>query len=103
MTSSVQMGTVTRNPLALLYSLLTVMLLAGCSATTEYQTRPFFQTEQNVEHHGRKSWFDHLVEVDPGRAGVQLAADYDRNPPERIAVLPFVDLGSPSTSWTKFR
>jgi len=69
-------------------------LLVACSASTEYQTRPFFQTERNVEHHGRKHWFDHLVEVDPGRAGVEVAEEYNRHPPERIAVLPFVDLGS---------
>jgi hypothetical protein len=69
-----------------------LMLMAGCSATApNYDTRPFFQTQQGVELHGRKTWLDHLVEVDPGRVSVKLAADYAKNPPEHIAVLPFVD------------
>ena len=69
-----------------------LMLMAGCSATaSDYDTRPFFEPQQGVELHGRKTWLDHLVEVDPGRASVKLAADYAENPPEHIAVLPFVD------------
>jgi len=69
-----------------------LVLISGCSATaTNYDTRPFFQPQQSVELHGRKTWLDHLVEVDPGRVSVKLAADYAENPPERIAVLPFVD------------
>jgi putative lipoprotein DUF799 len=72
--------------------IIALMLIAGCSATaTNYDTRPFFQPQQRVELHGRKTWLDHLVEVDPGRVSVKLATDYAENPPERIAVLPFVD------------
>jgi hypothetical protein len=72
--------------------ILIITLLAGCSAAApNYDTRPFFQPEQDAEQHGRKTWFDHLVEVDPGAARVQVAADYQQHPPERIAVLPFVD------------
>jgi hypothetical protein len=58
------------------------MLMAGCSVTaSDYDTRPFFQSQQRVELHGRKTWLDHLVEVDPGRVSVKLAADYAENPP----------------------
>jgi len=72
--------------------IIALMLIAGCSATANnYDTRPFLQPQQRVELHGRKTWLDHLVEVDPGRVSVELAADYAENPPERIAVLPFVD------------
>jgi len=72
--------------------IMALMLMAGCSVTaSNYGTRPFFQPQQSVELHGRKTWLDHLVEVDPGRASVKLAADYAENPPEHIAVLPFVD------------
>src|SRR6266851_546086 len=75
--------------------LLILTLLAGCSATAKnYDTRPFFQPEQGVEFHGRKTWLDHLVEVDPGKVGLYTVADYQVDPPERIAVLPFVDHGS---------
>lgn len=72
--------------------IMALMLMAGCSVTaSDYDTRPFFQSQQSVELHGRKTWLDHLVEVDPGRVSVKLAADYAENPPEHIAVLPFVD------------
>jgi hypothetical protein len=64
--------------------------LAGC-AQAEYQTRPFFQHEKEVQTHGKKTWFDHLVELDPGAVDFHLASDYQQNPPQRIAVLPFVD------------
>src|SRR5262249_450266 len=40
------------------------------------------------------TWFDHLVELDPGNARLHIAPDYQANPPERIAVLPFVDHSS---------
>jgi hypothetical protein len=72
--------------------ILGLLLVAGCSATdANYDSRPFFQPQQTVELHGRKTWLDHLVEVDPGRVSLKLARDYADNPPERIAVLPFVD------------
>jgi Putative bacterial lipoprotein (DUF799) len=69
-----------------------LMLLAGCSATAmNYESRPFFRPQPTVQLHGRKTWLDHLVELDPGKVHLKLAADYAENPPERIAVLPFVD------------
>jgi hypothetical protein len=72
--------------------IIALMLMTGCSATdANYDTRSFFQPQQSVEHHGRKTWLDHLVEVDPGKVSIKLAADYRDNPPEHIAVLPFVD------------
>jgi hypothetical protein len=72
--------------------IMALMVMAGCSATdANYDSRPFFQHQPSVQLHGRKTWLDHLVEVDPGRVHLKLAADYAENPPERIAVLPFVD------------
>src|ERR1700758_496359 len=72
--------------------IMALMVMAGCSATdAHYDSRPFFQHQPSVQLHGRKTWLDHLVEVDPGRVHLKLAADYAENPPERIAVLPFVD------------
>ncbi len=71
------------------------MLLACTSCSTvHYQERPFFVEEQGLETHGRKTWFDHLVEFDPGGIKTTAADDYAQNPPQRIAVLPFVDHGS---------
>jgi hypothetical protein len=69
-------------------------LLAGCSAaSTQYKSRPFFLSEEEVATHGRKAWYDRIVEVDPGRAEFTVASDYQQAPPKKIAVLPFTDLG----------
>ena len=65
----------------------------GCS-TNAYETRPFFQHEYRVEAHGRKTVFDHLVEIDPGTFKVTVAPNYLKDPPARIAILPFTDIGS---------
>lgn len=69
------------------------LVSAGCAAV-QYETRPFFLEEQGRQTHGRKTWFDHLVEFDPGSLDYHVAEDYAQNPPRRIAVLPFVDRGS---------
>ena len=70
-----------------------VFFVGGCSSMRA-QPHPFFLAEQDRESHGRKTWFDHLVEFDPGGIKVEVAEDYAQNPPRRIAVLPFVDQGS---------
>jgi hypothetical protein len=69
--------------------------ISGCSAaTSQYQTRPFFLSEEDTATHGRKSWFDRIIETDPGVSDDVVAADYQEQPPRRIAVLPFVDHGN---------
>ena len=68
-------------------------IVSGC-ASTHSQPHPFFLVEQDRASHGRKTWFDHVVEFDPGGIVVEIAKDYAENPPRRIAVLPFVDYGS---------
>jgi hypothetical protein len=74
---------------------LAVLIVAGSGcATIRTQPHAFFLPEQARETHGRKTWFDHLVEFDPGKIRVTVAPDYAQNPPRRIAVLPFVDHGS---------
>ena len=75
-----------------LFSMLLV-LLAGC-ATTQPQSRPFFQNEQELETHGRKTWYDQVLESDPGNASFVIAGDYQERPPRKIAVLPFADHGN---------
>jgi hypothetical protein len=77
-----------------LFSMLLVVL-AGC-ATAQPQSRPFFQTEQELETHGRKTWFDRLFEADPGGVSLVIAGDYQERPPRKIAVLPFLDEGTGS-------
>jgi hypothetical protein len=66
----------------------------GCASQTAYQSRTFFRHEYGLDTHGRKTWFDHLIEVDPGTLKTHVAADYQQVAPERIAVLPFADRGS---------
>jgi hypothetical protein len=70
-----------------------LVLLAGC-ASTQAQSRPFFQPEQEVETHGRKAWYDQVIEADPGLGSVVIAGDYQERPPRKIAVLPFGDHGN---------
>lgn len=72
----------------------TVLIFTGGCASIRSQPHPFFLAEQDREGHGRKTWFDHVVEFDPGGIKVEVAKDYAQNPPRRIAVLPFVDHGS---------
>jgi hypothetical protein len=76
--------------------ILGALLISGCATTNtaDLDKRPFFQPEYGVETHGRKTWFDHLVELDPGGIKTQIAPDFDQNAPARIAVLPFGDHGS---------
>jgi hypothetical protein len=69
------------------------IVLSGC-ASTSYENRTFFGKEYGLDTHGRKTWFDHLVEVDPGQFKVHVAADYEQVAPLRIAVLPFSDRGN---------
>jgi hypothetical protein len=72
-------------------SLMTVVFQA-CAETASDQTI-FYRSEVGLETHGRKTWFDHLVEADPGQIRATIAPDYDAKAPLRIAVLPFSDSG----------
>ncbi len=69
---------------------------AGCASVDakDANARPFFQQPYEVATHGRKDWWDRLVELDPSGVKVAMAPEYAANPPERIAVLPFIDDGS---------
>jgi hypothetical protein len=75
------------------FMLLAPIALSGC-ASANHEDRTFFRKEYGLETHGRKTLFDHLVEVDPGRLKMRLASNYEQVAPLRIAVLPFSDRGS---------
>ena len=82
--------------LAAALSLAATLLIAGCAAQNPEagEDRPFFQQEQATETHGRKNWFDHLIEVDPGKLQVDIASDYQEHAPAVLAIMPFCDKGS---------
>jgi hypothetical protein len=69
------------------------LLATGCTQA-DYSQRTFFRDEYGLDTHGRKTWFDHLVEADPGGIKIVIVPDYDQVAPARIAVLPFTDSGS---------
>ena len=75
--------------------LLAALLLIGCAsqATETREARPFFQPELETERHGKKTWLDQIIEIDPGRLKVETASDYMEHPPSVVAVLPFCDEG----------
>jgi len=67
---------------------------SACASQAALADRTFFRNEYEVDTHGRKTWFDHLVETDPGSIRINVAPEYESVAPARIAVLPFVDTGS---------
>jgi Putative bacterial lipoprotein (DUF799) len=69
-------------------------LLIGCASNSSYESRPFFQHEYAAGSHGQKNILDRIVETDPGGFKVETSPQYLKDPPERIAVLPFADIGS---------
>jgi len=79
--------------------LISIAFIQGCATQdpavqAAREQRPFFQIEQDTESHGRKSWLDRVIEVDPGKLEVEMASDYQNHAPEVIAVMPFCDKGS---------
>jgi hypothetical protein len=74
---------------------LAVLILAGCAARVQQdrEQRPFFQAELETDRHGKKTWLDQIIEVDPGKLKVETASDYFERPPSTVAVLPFCDEG----------
>src|SRR5690348_16963168 len=85
-----------RKVLRRLVFVLVIPALAGCAnvAENKAEQRPFFQPEYQVASHGRKTLLDRFVELDPGKLHVNVAPDYQKNAPLKIAVLPFADRGS---------
>jgi Putative bacterial lipoprotein (DUF799) len=74
---------------------LTCVAAGACaSANSNREERPFYRNEISADAHGRKTWLDHLVEIDPGKVDAKVAPDYETHAPLRIAVLPFSDLGT---------
>ena len=71
-------------------------VLPGCAQTdaANQSNRTFYRDEYGLDTHGRKTWFDHLLEADPGSIRVVSLPDYEQEAPAKVAVLPFSDRGS---------
>ena len=69
---------------------------AGCAQTdaANQSNRTFYRDEYGLDTHGKKTWFDHLLETDPGGIKVVSLPDYEQDAPAKVAVLPFTDRGS---------
>jgi hypothetical protein len=81
----------------ILITLLLVLIaipITRCAQRVDHGNRTFFHNEYGLDTHGRKTWFDHLIEVDPGGIKTDVAINHPDVAPEKIAVLPFSDRGS---------
>ena len=83
------------NPLSAIYVFYAAGAARGC-ASPQPQSKPFSLSEEGLETHGRKTWFDRLFDADPGGASFVIAADYQERPPRKIAVPPFANQGKGS-------
>ncbi|WP_079200412.1 GNA1162 family protein [Candidatus Methylacidiphilum infernorum] len=78
-----------RHPACLFFIL---FLGFGCSGIrTSPEDQKLFLKEQAVLHHGKKTLYDHVVDLDPGKIQGTASSLFYELPPRTIAVLPFVD------------
>ncbi len=90
------MGILDNRQILFLTALLTMTMIAGCSQVSyeDAASRPFFEQPYYADSHGKKTWWDRLVELDPSTLNLKVSKHYLEDPPERLAVLPFLDEGS---------
>jgi hypothetical protein len=69
---------------------------SGCAPadSADLSNRTFYRQEYGLDTHGKKTWLDHMLEVDPGGIKEVSLPDYEQEAPAKIAVLPFSDRGS---------
>ena len=53
---------------------------------------PFFQDEEGLADHGKKTTLDRMYQLDPGGKEFDIADRFYSDPPRKIAVLPFDNL-----------
>jgi hypothetical protein len=70
------------------------LFLTSCAGPPQTAGQALFLQAYDQGGHGRKTWFDRVVETDPGQIAVHVSPAFTAAPPRRIAVLPFVDRGS---------
>ncbi len=66
---------------------------AGCfSRNSDRRTtgeEPFFQNEEGLADHGKKTTLDRMYQLDPGGKKFDIADEFYTDPPRKIAILPF--------------
>ncbi len=70
---------------------------AGCFFSKKGERRttgeePFFQNEEGLADHGKKTTLDRMYQLDPGGKEFDIADRFYTDPPRKIAVLPFDNL-----------
>jgi hypothetical protein len=75
---------------------LVVLSTAGCfSRNGDRRTtgeEPFFQDEEGLSDHGKKTTIDRLYQLDAGDEGFEISDKFYTDPPRKIAILPFDNL-----------
>ncbi len=75
---------------------LIVLSTAGCfSRNSDRRTtgeEPFFQGEEGLAVHGKKTTLDRIYQIDPGDKEFEISDKYYTDPPRRVAILPFDNL-----------
>ncbi len=77
--------------------LLILVSAAGCFFSKKNERRttgeePFFQDEEGLADHGKKTTIDRMYQLDPGGKEFDIADRFYTDPPRKIAVLPFDNL-----------
>ena len=52
----------------------------------------FFQDEEGLEEHGKKTTLDRIYQIDPGDKEFEISEKFYTDPPRKIAILPFDNL-----------
>jgi len=69
---------------------------AGCfSRNSDRKTtgeEPFFQKEEGLDKHGKKTTLDRMYQLDPGGKEFNISDTFYTDPPMKIAILPFDNL-----------
>ena len=70
---------------------------SGCFFSNKNNRRttgeePFFQNEEGLADHGKKTTLDRMYQLDPGGKEFDIADRFYSDPPRKIAVLPFDNL-----------
>ncbi len=81
---------------SLVVLLLIVLSTTGCfSRNRDRRTtgeEPFFQDEEGLADHGKKTTLDRIYQLDPGDKKFEVSDKFYTDPPRKIAILPFDNL-----------